>query len=117
VVIPFKASAKGLFQGIVHDSSQSGQTVFFEPEELVYLNNEAKMAELEVEREVARILAELSGRVAGKEEELLRALSLLARIDAIQARSLLADELSAAEPTVTAAGETNLRLPATRCWC
>jgi len=74
-VIPFKASAKGLFQGIVHDSSQSGQTVFFEPEELVYLNNEVKMAELEVEREVARILAELSGRVAGKEEELLRALS------------------------------------------
>src|SRR5512141_1956529 len=109
VVIPFKASAKGLFQGIVHDSSQSGQTVFFEPEELVYLNNEVKMAELEVEREVARILAELSGRVARKEEELFLALSLLARIDAIQARSLLADELSAAEPTVTDAGETNLR--------
>ncbi len=95
VVIPFKASAKGLFQGIVHDSSQSGQTVFFEPEELVHLNNEVKMAELEVEREVARILAELSGRIARREEELLLALSLLARIDAIQARSLLADELSA----------------------
>ena len=109
VVIPFKASAKGLFQGIVHDSSQSGQTVFFEPEELVHLNNEVKMAELEVEREVARILAELSGRVARKEEELLLALSLLARIDAIQARSLLADELTAAEPTVTDAGETSLR--------
>ncbi|MBE0607661.1 MAG: endonuclease MutS2, partial [Deltaproteobacteria bacterium] len=109
VVIPFKTSAKGLFQGIVHDSSQSGQTVFFEPEELVHLNNEVKMAELEVEREVARILAELSGRVARKEEELLHALSLLARIDAIQARSLMADELSAAEPTVTDAGETNLR--------
>ena len=109
VVIPFKASAKGLFQGIVHDSSQSGQTVFFEPEELVYLNNEVKMAELEVEREVARILAELSGRVARKEGELLLALALLARVDAIQARSLLADELSASEPTVTAAGETSLR--------
>ncbi len=109
VVIPFKASAKGLFQGIVHDSSQSGQTVFFEPEELVYLNNEVKMAELEVEREVARILAELSARVARKAEELHLSLSLLARIDAIQARCLLADELSASEPTVTDAGETNLR--------
>ncbi|HEX9191023.1 MAG TPA: Smr/MutS family protein, partial [Candidatus Deferrimicrobiaceae bacterium] len=84
-------------------------TVFFEPEELVHLNNEVRMAELEVEREVARILAELSGRVARKEEDLLRALLLLARIDVLQARSLLADELSAAEPTVTAAGETNLR--------
>jgi len=58
---------------------------------------------------VARILAELSGRVARKEEELLLSLSLLARVDAIQARSLLADELSAAEPTVTDAGETNVR--------
>jgi DNA mismatch repair protein MutS2 len=66
------------------------------------------MAELEVEREVARILAELSGQVARRERELLLALSLLARIDCIQARCLLADELSAAEPTVTASGETNL---------
>ncbi|MBP2668559.1 MAG: endonuclease MutS2, partial [Deltaproteobacteria bacterium] len=85
VVIPFKTGSKGLFQGIVHDTSQSGQTVFFEPEELVYLNNEVKMAELEVEREVARILAELSGQVARRERELLLALSLLARIDCIQA--------------------------------
>ena len=108
VVIPFKAGSKGLFQGIVHDSSQSGQTVFFEPEELVHLNNEVKMAELEVEQEVARILAGLSDRVARQERELLGALSLLARLDCIQARCLLADELSASEPTVTATGETNL---------
>jgi DNA mismatch repair protein MutS2 len=108
VVIPFKTGSKGLFQGIVHDTSQSGQTVFFEPEELVHQNNEVRMAELEVEREVARILTELSGKVARAERELLLALSLLARIDGIQARSLLADELSAAEPTVTASGETNL---------
>src|SRR5512146_2613074 len=74
LVIPFKAAAKGLFQGIVHDTSQSGQTVFFEPEELVYLNNEVRMAELEVEREIARILAELTARVARKEGELLLAL-------------------------------------------
>lgn len=109
LVIPFKTSAKGLFPGIVHDTSQSGQTVFFEPEELVHLNNEVKLAELEVEREVARILAELSARVARRGEDLLTALSLLARIDCIQARSLLADELSAAEPAVNDSGETNLR--------
>ncbi len=108
VVIPFKAGSKGLFQGIVHDTSQSGQTVFFEPEELVHLNNEVKMAELEVEREVARILAELSGRVAGRAEELRRAQALLARIDFIQARCLMADEMSASEPAVTASGEVNL---------
>ncbi len=62
LVIPFKVAAKGLFPGIVHDTSQSGQTVFFEPEELVYLNNEVKMAEIEVEREIARILRSSAGR-------------------------------------------------------
>jgi DNA mismatch repair protein MutS2 len=108
VVIPFKTGSKGLFQGIVHDTSQSGQTVFFEPEELVHLNNEVRMAELDVEREVARILAELSAHVARRSEDLLQALVLLARIDFIQARCLLADELSAAEPSVNATGEVSL---------
>ncbi|MGE5247114.1 MAG: endonuclease MutS2, partial [Verrucomicrobiota bacterium] len=112
VVIPFKTGSKGLFQGIVHDTSQSGQTVFFEPEELVHLNNEVRMAELDVEREVARILAELSAHVARRSEDLLQALELLARLDFIQARCLLADELSAAEPTVNASGEVSL--PAAR---
>ena len=108
LVIPFKTSAKGLFQGIVHDTSQSGQTVFFEPEELVYLNNEVKMAELEVEREIARILAELTAKVARKTSELLTCRERLSRLDLAQARSLLAEELAAAEPTVTASGEVHL---------
>jgi DNA mismatch repair protein MutS2 len=108
LVIPFKVAAKGLFPGIVHDTSQSGQTVFFEPEELVHLNNEVKMAEIEVEREIARILAELSGKVARREGDLLRCRTILAYLDFLQARCLLAEELSAQEPTVNAGGEVNL---------
>jgi len=108
VVIPFKTAAKGLFQGIVHDSSQSGQTVFFEPEDLVYLNNEVKMAELEVEREIARILAEMTGKVARKAEELLSCRERLVLLDFAQARCLLAEELRAAEPAVGSSGEVNL---------
>ena len=108
LVLPFKAAAKGLFQGIVHDTSQSGQTVFFEPEELVYLNNEVRMAELEVEREIARILAELTGKVARKAPELLACRDRLSRLDLAQARSLLAEELVSAEPAVSASGEVNL---------
>ena len=108
LVIPFKAAAKGLFQGIVHDTSQTGQTVFFEPEELVYLNNEVKMAEIEVEREVARILAELSGTVARRAEELLACREILSRLDFLQARCLLADEMAGGEPTVNASGEIHL---------
>ena len=108
LVIPFKTAAKGLFQGIVHDTSQSGQTVFFEPEELVYLNNEVKMTEIEVDREVARILAELSGAVARRADDLLACREILAILDFVQARCLLAEEMSAAEPTVNASGEVSL---------
>ncbi|MGB3399989.1 MAG: Smr/MutS family protein [Candidatus Deferrimicrobiaceae bacterium] len=108
LVIPFKVAAKGLFPGIVHDTSQSGQTVFFEPEELVYLNNEIKMAEIEVEREIARILAELSGKVGRRSEELRQCRTILSYMDFLQARCLLAEELSAAEPTVNASGEVSL---------
>ncbi len=109
LVIPFKVASKGLFQGIVHDTSQSGQTVFFEPEELVHLNNEVKMAELEVEREIARILAELSALAARKADDLLRCRDALARLDFTQARCLLAEEMCAAEPAVVDSGEVNLR--------
>jgi DNA mismatch repair protein MutS2 len=108
VVIPFKTAAKGLFQGIVHDTSQSGQTIFFEPEELVHLNNEVKMAEIEVDREVARILAELAASVARKGEPLLECRDALAALDFVQARALLAEEMAAAEPAVTETGETTL---------
>ncbi len=107
LVIPFKIAAKGLFPGIVHDTSQSGQTVFFEPEELVYLNNEVKMGEIEVEREIARILADLSAKVARRSDDLLLCRSILLYLDFLQARCLLAEELCAAEPTVNASGEVN----------
>ncbi len=109
LVIPFKIAAKGLFQGIVHDTSQSGQTVFFEPEELVHLNNEVKMTELEVDREVARVLAELSALAARKADDVLRCRDALARLDFIQARCLLAEETCSAEPNVADSGEVSLR--------
>jgi DNA mismatch repair protein MutS2 len=108
LVIPFKAAAKGMFPGIVHDTSQTGQTVFLEPEELVHLNNDAKMAELEVEREVARILSELSARVAHRGPDLLFAKELLSLLDLAQARALLAEETASAEPAVDDSGTVRL---------
>ena len=55
-VIPVKADMRGRVPGIVHDVSASGATVFIEPRELVELNNSIKVADLEIEREVRRIL-------------------------------------------------------------
>ncbi|OGW67366.1 MAG: hypothetical protein A3A88_03750, partial [Nitrospirae bacterium RIFCSPLOWO2_01_FULL_62_17] len=86
-VVPIKDEMRGKIPGIVHDISASGATVFLEPRELVDLNNSIKVADLEVQREVRRILQELSALVAGHASVLLDGLATLARLDCIAARS------------------------------
>jgi len=63
-VLPIRLDGKGFVRGIVHGTSQSGQSLFIEPEEIVDLNNRAKLAEAEVLDEERRILIKFSGWVA-----------------------------------------------------
>lgn len=86
-VVPVKAEMRTRIPGIVHDVSASGATVFLEPRELVELNNAVKVADLEVEREVKRILQELSTLVAGQVPALLDCLDRLASLDCIAAKA------------------------------
>lgn len=88
-VVPIKAEMRGRIPGIVHDVSASGATVFLEPRELVELNNSIKVAELEIEREVRRILRELSTAVAEQEPAIERVLDVLAALDCIGAKAAL----------------------------
>jgi len=57
-VLPVRAEARQRVRGIVHDRSQSGQTIFVEPEGLIEANNDLVQALREEEQETARILAE-----------------------------------------------------------
>ena len=63
-VIPVRSEYKGQVQGIVHDQSASGATFFIEPITVVEQNNAVRELELEEEKEVRRILSELSDLVA-----------------------------------------------------
>ena len=94
-VIPVKADMRGRVPGIVHDVSASGATVFIEPRELVELNNSIKVADLEIEREVRRILRELSALVAAQAEVMLAGLDALALLDGIAARASFGRQLKA----------------------
>ena len=88
-VLPLRASAKSLGLGIVHDTSRTGETVFVEPTVVVGLNNRLKLAELQIEREVRRILEELTGDVARAAPALRANLEMLATLDVVAAKARL----------------------------
>ena len=108
-VLPIKTERKNEVPGIVHDMSASGATVFIEPRELVDLNNQIKEADLAVDREVHRILQDLSQQVAAHADALRTGLDVLGRLDCLRAKASLARLLKASDPLVNAEGRIRLK--------
>ncbi len=104
-VVPVLASSRSQFPGIVHNASQSGQTLFVEPQAMVEGGNELAIATAMAAEEEARILRELSEGVGRRADGLLRDLQLLGRLDLLEAEARLASELDAHTPEVCAVGE------------
>jgi DNA mismatch repair protein MutS2 len=88
-VLPLKASAKSLGLGIVHDTSRTGETVFVEPTAVVGLNNRLKLVELDIGREIRRILEQLTARVAEAAPALREDVEILSALDVINAKARL----------------------------
>lgn len=107
-VVPLKADMRSKIPGIVHDVSSSGATVFVEPRELVELNNAIKVAGIEVEREVRRILTDLSSKVAEHGMALLAGLDVLAALDCISAKAALSHQIKGQGVSLTANGRIAL---------
>jgi DNA mismatch repair protein MutS2 len=106
--IPVKSEYARPFGGLVHDSSQSGATVFIEPAQVVELGNDLKQLTIKEEQEVGRILAELSGLVGSYYDEFQRIISILGHLDVIHAKAILAEEMGGEEPKLNRRGIVRL---------
>ena len=108
-VVPIKTDMQRRVPGIVHDVSASGATVFLEPRELVDLNNAIKVADREIDREVMRILRELSGRIAQQAHTILAGLDVLAELDVVAARAAFGRHLRAHPVSLNDEGRIKLK--------
>lgn len=100
LVIPVAPNLKKRINGIVHDESATGKTVFIEPTEVVEANNRVRQLEAEERREVIRILTVFSDEVRPHVVEILKSYQFLAHIDLIYAKASWADMTQAVEPTL-----------------
>ena len=102
LVIPVSPGVKRKINGIVHDESATGKTVFIEPAEVVEANNKVRELEAAERREVIRILTVFTDEVRPHVSEILNSYDFLAQIDLIHAKTELAKLTKAFEPEVKA---------------
>ena len=108
-VLPVRAEARSRVRGIVHDRSQSGQTLFIEPEHIVDVNNDLVQATREEEHEVARILAELTAAVRARVDDLDSLVDAVGELDWTFARAHTAERMDATAPVIDTGRSVALR--------
>lgn len=100
MVIPVNAGNKREINGIVHDESATGKTVFIEPAEVVEAGNRLRELEMEEQREETRILIDIATSIRPHIYELEQSCLLLGRLDFIIAKARYAIETDARMPHV-----------------
>ncbi len=97
-VVPLKADYRGALQGIVHDVSSSGATVFIEPMSVVEAGNQVRELQLAEDREVRRVLQRLSSMLGSGEQEAYATIDALGALDLVSAKARLGRRLHADLP-------------------
>ncbi|MDI6667364.1 endonuclease MutS2 [Leuconostoc falkenbergense] len=107
-VIPVKAEYRHQFGGVVHDQSQSGLTLYIEPQSVVDLNNKISELRVKANAEEQRVLQELSAELMPYVTEIQRNVSILGHFDFVNAKARLAAKLNAMQPLVNPANHISL---------
>ena len=103
-VVPVKKEYRNSFDGIVHDQSASGMTIFMEPMEVVKLNNELREVKEEEEREIYRILQQLTYKVAAFSSEIRESLKHVTILDQIFAKAKYSEQVDGSAPSLNDQG-------------
>lgn len=105
MVIPVSPMNKRKIQGIVHDESASGKTIFIEPAEVVQTNNRLRELQMEERREIARILTSLTAELRPLIPDMVDSYNIVVEFDFIRAKALYAIEVGGTMPHLSARPE------------
>ena len=109
MVIPVKAEHKHRVPGFIHSASASGATVFIEPTETLELNNEIRSLQFQEQREIGKILRDLTVQVGAARDDLAGDMEILAGLDDLQARAKYSIEILGVAPEMRDDGPLAVR--------
>ena len=107
--VPVKQEYRGNVNGIIHDQSSTGSTLFIEPAAVVELNNKLRELEAKEADEIQIILANLSMACAEHIYELKTDMEILPKLDFIFAKASLAKEMKASMPEFNDQRQINIK--------
>lgn len=107
--LPVKSEYKSSFQGMVHDQSATGSTLFIEPMAIIKLNNELRELEIQEQKEIEMVLAALSLELAPYTETLLMDFQILSKLDFIFAKAALSRHYNCSMPKFNHRGYIHIK--------
>lgn len=107
--LPVKIEHKGDIKGIVHDTSSSGSTVFIEPMAVVEINNSLKEMFIEEEKEIERILFDLTSMCSLNKDQILNNYNIVCDLDFLFGKAKLGVLMKGTRPLINDRGYINLK--------
>ena len=100
LVLMVKDEHKAKVQGLIHDQSATGSTMFIEPIETLQLNNQIRSLKIDERREIEAILRRLTDMIREQLPEIQHTVAALAQIDFIYAKARFSQEIKGSEPAI-----------------
>ena len=107
--LPVKSEYKSSFQGMVHDQSATGSTLFIEPMAIIKLNNEIRELEIREQKEIEMVLAALSMELVPYTDPILTDFRILTRLDFIFAKAALSKHYNCSMPVFNNNGYIHIK--------